>query len=248
MNGKISENDPQYLRHSDEIMDIITAVPPALLRWGTTLFIGVFVMILGIAAFIHYPDEIKTILTINSTDSSGRVMSCAPGKIGQILVVQDQTVRFGQPLAYIETKDSGKYVLTAPIEGKLTYAGIIHQNATFERNQEIFKIAPVSQDFFGEMIVPPSLTEKIHVGQQVLIKLTSYPAERFGILKGRIKYIAETIDKNGNYMAEVKLDSGTTRNSLMHLTSGMSADAEIIIQDATVLQRVLRNITRSGVR
>src|ERR1700761_2130830 len=59
------QNDPQHIRHSDEIQDIITAVPSALLRWGTTIFIGVLFIIIILSAFIRYPDMVKTSLKIN---------------------------------------------------------------------------------------------------------------------------------------------------------------------------------------
>jgi hypothetical protein len=61
-----TSSDPNLIRHSDEMQDIITAVPSKLIRWGMFLFLGVFVIIVGFAAFIHFPDIVDTTIKINN--------------------------------------------------------------------------------------------------------------------------------------------------------------------------------------
>jgi len=48
---------PEDIRHSDEMQDIIAVPPSWILRWGVTLFIGVLVLIVALSAIIKYPDE-----------------------------------------------------------------------------------------------------------------------------------------------------------------------------------------------
>jgi multidrug efflux pump subunit AcrA (membrane-fusion protein) len=161
------KNDPQLFRHSEEIRDIITTVPSIVLRWGIMLFVGVFVMIVGLAATIHYPDIVTTTLKINT------------------------------------------------------------------RNEK----------FFAEIVIPQNSIRKVAAGQRVIIKLNSYPYEQYGSLEGVIKSKSASVDNNGDYLAEVEINtSAPTMNNAIQLSPGMRGEAEIVTQDATILQRISRNI------
>src|SRR6185312_6941772 len=96
----INHEDP-ITRHTSEMRDIITAVPSRLLRWGTTIFFFVLLLMTGLAAFIHYPDVIKTSLVIRSTNRNGNVACNTPGKLIKLLAAPGQQVKAGQPLARI---------------------------------------------------------------------------------------------------------------------------------------------------
>lgn len=166
------DNDPQHIRHSDEMQDIISAVPTRLIRWGMTLFSLVLVMIISLSAFIHYPDIIKTTLTIKSDDKTHQLI-------------------------------------------------------------------------FGELLIPQSEIEKVKHGQSVLIKLKAYPFEQYGIISGKIESITRTLNYAGNFSASVAIASNITSiNKMISLDPGMMADAEVVTQDATILQRISRNIIK----
>lgn len=97
--------------------------------------------------------------------------------------------------------------------------------------------------FFGEMELPQSALQTIHPGQDVIIKLVSYPFEQFGILKGRIKYIDPGADKEGKFWGEVEFNMNPHFvNRAVHLKPGMLASAEIVVQDASILHRVWQNV------
>jgi multidrug efflux pump subunit AcrA (membrane-fusion protein) len=237
----INHEDP-ITRHTSEMRDIITAVPSRLLRWGTTAFFFVLVMITGLAAFIHYPDVIKTSMVIRSTNQNGHVASNAPGKLIKLFATPGQQVKVGQLLAQIMTPDSKTYDISAPITGKLAYSGILHEEETLVPQQDLFNIEPANESFFGEMTVPQSELGKVSQGQPVLIKLVSYPFEQSGILKGKIKYVSGITNKDNAYLAEVTVDpANEAATKGIKLKDGMQASAEIMIQDASVLQRISRN-------
>lgn len=237
----INHEDP-ITRHTSEMRDIITAVPSRLLRWGTTIFFFVLLLMTGLAAFIHYPDVIKTSLVIRSTNQDGAVTCRAPGKLVKLLVVPGQQVRAGQPLARIMAQNSKIDVVTAPMAGKLNYSSILHEEETLVLQQDLFNIEPANESFFGEIIIPQSDLGKVSEGQQVLIKLISYPFEQYGILKGKIRYVSGITGKENAYLAEVAVDtSNEAKRKGIKLKDGMQARAEIMIQDASVLQRISRN-------
>ena len=106
----IYDNDQP--RHSDDVQDIITAVPSWLLRWGITLFFGILVLIIGLSAMIRYPDIVKAQLKVDSPNSPKPVVAKIPGKLVKLLVTENETVNAGQPLAYLESTANHVKVLT----------------------------------------------------------------------------------------------------------------------------------------
>ncbi|MGZ3944108.1 MAG: HlyD family efflux transporter periplasmic adaptor subunit [Mucilaginibacter sp.] len=165
MPDKGTNDNPRFVRHSDEMQDIITAVPARLIRWGMTLFALVLAMIIGLSAYIHYPDIVKTTLTIKADKNDDRI--------------------------------------------------------------------------FGELNVTQGEINKVIKGQAVLIKLKAYPFEQYGVITGKIESVTRTLDNAGNYSASAMIISNTTSlNKALPLKPDMLADAEIITQDATILQRL----------
>lgn len=55
---------------------------------------------------------------------------------------------------------------------------------------------------------PVQNSGKIKVGQKVNIRLANYPDREFGIIKGTIKAISLTPDKDGNLLINVSLPNG----------------------------------------
>jgi multidrug efflux pump subunit AcrA (membrane-fusion protein) len=423
---KSNESAVQTIRHSDDMQDIITAAPSWLLRWGISLFFGVLVLIIALAAMIRYPDIVKAQLKIDSPNSPKPVVAKVPGKLVKLLVSENETVKAGQPLAYLEStanhtkvltllsnlkelqqqalqnkpvnsvlfsqadniqfgelqsayqvffqeyltyrstvangflvkkkaylqrdlsyltkqqqqlnaqktieqKDLGlagdeyemhkklaqqkvetpaelrqeeskylakksplvqteaaiitgdnnyaakqrdileldnqvqeerskflqalnslistaedwksKYILSAPQAGKLTFAGIVQENQVLAPNQEVFYVNPGNEAFFGEMTITQNNMGKVKEGQEVLVKLRSYPFEEYGMIRGRIKYIAEVPYKDSVFISKVtfKIRNSSDLKKPIHLKQGMMADAEIVTQDATMLQRLSRS-------
>lgn len=87
---------------SEEVQEILTAVPNWMIRWGNTL---VFVFILGlltISWFVKYPDVIVSKAIITTKLPPQKEYSNTSGKIDAILIEDNQTVFIDTPLAIIE--------------------------------------------------------------------------------------------------------------------------------------------------
>jgi multidrug efflux pump subunit AcrA (membrane-fusion protein) len=419
----------QQARHSDDMQDIITAVPSWILRWGITLFFTILVLLFSLSAFIKYPDIVKTQLKITSPDMPKQVVPKITGKLVNLLVNNNDAVKADQPLAYIEstarhdkvllllaqlkqiqaqvaqnktidkalitnaskyelgelqssyqsffqayityksTVEDGfllkkrtylqqdaialskqtnqlnaekqlqqrdfdlaeaeynmhkklekekvetqaelrqqeskyiskkapmiqtdqaliaastnvlakqkeimeldnqvqeekskfsqalnslisqaedwksKYILTASQAGRVTYAGIIQRNQVITAGQDVFYINAGNEQYFGEMNIPQDNLGKVKEGQQVLVKLRSYPFEEYGMLRGKISYLSDVPYKDSIFISKVVFKSkfASDMKKPVHLKQGMMADAEIITQDATILQRLTRNIVK----
>ncbi|TKC13122.1 HlyD family efflux transporter periplasmic adaptor subunit [Pedobacter polaris] len=93
-------------QNSEEVQEIITAVPSWILRRGITLIFLVLVLIILLSAFIRYPDVVKTSLKVNSLNSPKPVIAHQQGKLVKILIKENQIVAEKQPLAFIESTAS----------------------------------------------------------------------------------------------------------------------------------------------
>ena len=89
---------------------------------------------------------------------------------------------------------------------------------------------------------------KLKEGQQVLVKLKGYPFEEYGMIRGRITYIADVPYKDSIFMSKVsfRIKNSSDLKKPIQLRQGMLADAEIITQDATIFQRISRSLMKMG--
>jgi len=111
------------------------------------------------------------------------------------------------------------------------------------QNQEVFYVNPGNEAFFGEMTITQNNMGKVKEGQEVLVKLRSYPFEEYGMIRGRIKYIAEVPYNDSVFISKVdfKIKNSSDLEKPIHLKQGMMADAEIVTENATILQRLTRS-------
>jgi multidrug resistance efflux pump len=165
--------------------------------------------------------------------------------------MQQERAKFLQALnSLISTAQDWKsrYVLTASQPGKISFAGIIQENQVLTPGQEVFYVNPGNEAFFGEMAISQMNMGKVKVGQQVLIKLKSFPFEEYGMIRGKINYISDVPFRDSVFMAKVdfKIKKSSDLKLPISLKQGMTAIAEIVTQDATVLQRLKRSFLKIG--
>src|SRR5690606_9862765 len=88
------------------------------------------------------------------------------------------------------------YVLRSSISGKVSFMQIWTENQTINVGDDTFVIIPETQsDFLGKIKAPALNSGKIKTGQEVNIRLANYPDREFGIIKGKIKSISLTPDR-----------------------------------------------------
>jgi multidrug efflux pump subunit AcrA (membrane-fusion protein) len=163
--------------------------------------------------------------------------------------INDEKGKFAQSLkqCLMET-DSWifKYILRAPVSGKLSFAGIVQQNQNVLINQELFVINPGNTDFFGEVQIPQYNMGKIEIGERALIKLRSYPFEQYGMIRGRLSYISDVAYRDSVFVAKISFDhfENKDQNRKITLKNGMQGEAEIVTEESSLLRRFFRNITK----
>ncbi|RZJ91799.1 MAG: HlyD family efflux transporter periplasmic adaptor subunit [Chryseobacterium sp.] len=146
----------------------------------------------------------------------------------------------------IESWDQ-KYILRSPTNGVVSFVGIVQSNQNLQVNQEVFIVNPGNEGFFGELQVPQYNMGKIKLGANTMIKLHSFPYEQYGMLRGKIAYISDVAYRDSVFIAKVSLKETDQigKQSRISLKNGMSADAEIIAEESSLLKRFFRGVIKT---
>lgn len=138
-----------------------------------------------------------------------------------------------------------KYLLTAPVQGRIAFPGFVQEHQQLPPNQIIFFVDPGNSEYYAEMYVSQFNLGKVKAGQEVLLKFPSYPFEEYGSLKGYIEFIS-TIPSDSGYLTKVALvkDLTTVYKKHIQYREGLVARAEIITQDRRLLERLYYNIVK----
>ena len=134
------------------------------------------------------------------------------------------------------------YVLRSSIVGKLTFLQIWTENQTVNAGDNVFTIIPKNENgYIGKVKAPVLNSGKIKIGQDVNIRVANFPDREFGMLKGKIKNISLTPDKEGNLLIDVSLVNGLKTSYKKQITfqQEMSGTADIVTQDLRLIERLL---------
>jgi HlyD family secretion protein len=163
--------------------------------------------------------------------------------------ITEQKIKFLQALGSIISETESwilKYVISAPMNGRANYVGILQENQNVAVNQPLFIIDPGYNIFFGEVQIPQYNMGKVRIGQRALVKLRSYPFEEFGIINGKVSFIADFALKDSAFLAKIDFEKNKMKypKQPIELKPGMVADIEIIIRESSLLQRFMRSLTK----
>jgi multidrug resistance efflux pump len=133
------------------------------------------------------------------------------------------------------------FLIIAPETGKVQFSSYFQENSWIRQGQELFYIIPSQTNLFAEVMAPQQNFGKIMQGQQVNISLNSFPRNEFGVLKGTINYIPIVPYKDSAFLLKVQLTNGliTSFNKKLPFTNSLSGTAEIITEDASLIERLL---------
>lgn len=87
---------------SEEVQDVLSDVPHWMIRWGSTLFFVLILMLLVISWFVKYPDIIESGAIITTQIPPQKEYAKITGKIQEILIADNQLVENETPLAILE--------------------------------------------------------------------------------------------------------------------------------------------------
>lgn len=133
------------------------------------------------------------------------------------------------------------YVFRASDEGIVSFLQIWSVNQNITAGENMFAIIPTHQNgFVGKLKAAALNSGKIKENQRVNIRLANYPDREFGIVRGKVKRISLTPDKDGNLLMDISLPNGllTSYKKKIKFQQEMRGSADIITEDLRLLERI----------
>ena len=144
-----------------------------------------------------------------------------------------------------------KYLQTASLDGELEYLGFWRDNSFVSSGQELFTIIPAENDIVGEVMIPSAGAGKVEVGQTANVKISKFPYDEYGLLKGRVESISrvsnriETREGTGEaYQVIISFPDGFRSNYGIHLPLDFESKGmvEIITRPKRLIERLFDNL------
>lgn len=141
-----------------------------------------------------------------------------------------------------------KYLITAPIDGKINFFDIWQKEQYVKNEQTLFSIIPSNNDkgkYFARAKMPLERAGKVKIGQRVNIKLLNYPFEEYGVLEGKVNKVTNVTNENVYYVI-IELNKGLITSYNKKITpNNLTGQAEIITDDIRLLQRFIYTLVRN---
>lgn len=150
-----------------------------------------------------------------------------------------------------------RYLLIAPTSGVLEYIGFLRDNDYIQAGIETFSIIPERNEIIGEVMIPSTGAGKVHAGQDVNVKMNSFPYDEYGYLHGIVGSISRLTKSiqtaNGLtdvYMVTVSFPEGLVTNfgSSLPLDFESIGTAEIITNRKCLISRLFDNLKSKGMK
>jgi HlyD family secretion protein len=133
------------------------------------------------------------------------------------------------------------YLLISPIGGIVTFTKFWSENQSVNKDEPVLAIVPDNPGkYIGRIYLKMQRSGKVKPGQDVNIKLSSYPYLEYGMLKGKIK-TKSLVPAGDTYVIEIELPSGLTTlyNRKLEFNQNMQGTAEIITENIRLLQKIV---------
>lgn len=134
-----------------------------------------------------------------------------------------------------------KYLVSSPINGKITYTSVWSENQEVKAGELIGTVIPQGDlTIIAKAIIPTTRFGKVEIGQRVNIKLAGFPYMEYGMLKGRILTVSLVPEEKG-YVAEIELEKGMTSSYKENLKfiQQMDGTAEIVTKELRLIHRFI---------
>lgn len=87
---------------SEEVQEVMNAIPPALLRYGIGVLLGVIFLLLLGSMFFSIPDTVETSFTLTSDNPPAYIQAGSSGRLIYLEVNNNQSVEDGTMLGVLE--------------------------------------------------------------------------------------------------------------------------------------------------
>ena len=123
--------------------------------------------------------------------------------------------------------------------------------------EELFTILPEKNEVIGEVYMTSVGAGKVKSGQEANVKLTDYPYDEYGLLKGRVQNVSQLTNtistQNGTvetYLVTVTFPDGLRTNfgKQLSLNFETKGSIEIITKPKRLIQRLFDNLKAKSIK
>lgn len=140
-----------------------------------------------------------------------------------------------------------RYLLVAPISGRLTFMSVWSENQHVAIDESLFVIAPdINAKPLGKALLPVQGSGKVKIGQDVNIRLNNFPDQEFGYVKGKVLNVSPVPTAQAMYVIDIVLPNGLRTNygKELPLSREMKGTAEIVTEDLRLIERLFAPIKK----
>ncbi|WP_416676632.1 HlyD family type I secretion periplasmic adaptor subunit [Egbenema bharatensis] len=142
--------------------------------------------------------------------------------------------------------------ITAPVAGRIYNLQTSMAERSVAPGEELMSILPEGQDLMLEVKILNRDIGFVQEGMPVKVKIATFPFQEFGTISGEVAHISPNaiVDRDLGmvFTARVQIDRTTvyvpTQNREVELVPGMTASAEVVTRQRSVLTFLLEPITR----
>lgn len=137
-----------------------------------------------------------------------------------------------------------QYLLVASQNGNVLFPESLQEAQAVTANQTLFYVQPVNTFYEGEMYVSQFNFGELELGQKVIIRLQSYPYEKYGSLIGKIKFISKIPRGDKGYLIKVSLNNGlkTDMGNVLTFRNGLIANAQTITKKNRLIYKFFKPV------
>lgn len=156
-----------------------------------------------------------------------------------------------EPIASLKDR-SDRLTVRAPIAGIVNDVIVNGRGDVVRPGGVVAEITPTGAELMAEVRVQPKDIGHIAVGLKTDVSVTTFDPNRYGKIEGQVAHISAdtfTDERTGDayyvaYIALAQQEIGTGARA-RELTPGMQVRAEIVTQERTLMQYVLKPVSRS---
>ncbi len=165
----------------------------------------------------------------------------------QITTLQSEIAQTGSQITSLNLQLQQR-VVRSPIDGVIFELPIEKPGPVVETGQVIAQIAPENTPLILKAQMPSQQSGFLKVGMPVKVKFDAYPFQDYGVLEGRVSWIApnskvqnEGQNRVETYELDITLDHPYIQAGNKHITliPGQTATAEVIVRQRRVIDFIL---------
>ena len=151
----------------------------------------------------------------------------------RIIELENNLVKARQVLA--------QTTITAPVDGTVLSLTVKTIGGVVNAGQQLAQIVPEKVPLYVDAVLDNQDVGFVKPGQRVVVKVATYPFQRYGYLEGTVENISPDAiqdDKKGLiYKAKIKLnDDKSSKQNQLKLLPGMSVSAEITTGQRRIIE------------